>query len=94
MSVGQLVGRVRDEVQERHNWPEEDVRHEVELALSLGAALPEGVPAALQLRAHRFIRGGWQFHRCVDPACGKLYPMGEEECECGHRTAPLYLCRN
>jgi hypothetical protein len=48
-----------------------------------------------RLRAHRFIRGGWQFHRCINPDCGKLYPMGEEKCSaCHYDTAPLYLCRN
>jgi replicative superfamily II helicase/predicted nucleic acid-binding Zn-ribbon protein len=94
MSISQLVASLRDEASARRDWPEEQVRREIELALNLGAALPEGTPGSLQLRVHRFIRGGWHFHRCIDPACGKLYPMGEEECECGHRTAPLYLCRD
>jgi hypothetical protein len=94
MSLGQLVSRTRAEVPERRESPEEELRREVEAALVLGAALPDGTPGALRLRAHRFIRGGWQFHRCVNPDCGKLYPMGEQRCECGHVTAPLYLCRN
>jgi hypothetical protein len=94
MSVDKLVTKLKEEVPQRRDWAEDDIRREVELALNLGAALPEPTPGSLQLRAHRFIRGGWQFHRCVDPACGKLYPMGEEECDCGRRTAPLYLCRN
>ena len=69
--------------------------NEVEAALTIGAALPDGTPGALRLRAHRFIRGGWQFHRCLNPDCGKLYPMGEEKCSvCHYDTAPLYLCRN
>ena len=63
--------------------------------MTLGAALPDGTPGALRLRAHRFIRGGWKFHRCVNPDCGRLYPMGEERCGAvNHLTAPLYLCRN
>jgi len=64
-------------------------------ALVLGAALPDGTPGALRLRVHGFIRGGWKFYCCVNPACGRLYPKGEEQCSsCNHRTAPLYLCRN
>jgi len=94
MSVSQLVSKLKEAVQERRDWPEDDIRREIEMALNLGGALPEGSPGALQLRAHRFIRGGWQFHRCVNPMCGRLYPMGEEWCTCGHRTAPIYLCRN
>jgi hypothetical protein len=69
------------------------LRREIEAVLSIGAALPDGTPGALRLRAHRFLRGGWRFHRCLNPACGRLFPMGEERCACGHLTAPLYLCR-
>ncbi|MGD0949890.1 MAG: DEAD/DEAH box helicase [Candidatus Binatia bacterium] len=94
MSLSQLVSRMHAEIPDRRDSSEEDLRHEVETALVLGAALPDGMPGGLRLRAHRFIRGGWQFHRCVNPDCGKLYPMGEQRCECGHVTAPLYLCRN
>ena len=94
MSVPQMMELVRAEVPERADCPGGDLRREVEAALLIGAALPDGTPGALRLRAHCFIRGGWRFHRCVNPDCGKLYPMGEEECECGSRTAPLYLCRN
>jgi ATP-dependent helicase YprA (DUF1998 family) len=95
MSVSQLVNEVRTSVAERKESAEEAVRAEVETALFLGAALPDGTPGALRLRAHRFIRGGWKFYRCVNPDCGKLYPMGEERCSaCNHLTAPLYLCRN
>ncbi len=94
LSIGQLVDRVAETVPERRDWAREDTEREVRLALNIGAALPEDCPAALRLRVHRFIRGGWQFHRCVEPDCGKLYPMGEERCTCGHQTAPLYLCRN
>ena len=49
----------------------------------------------LRLRSHRFVRGGWMFHRCINPACQKIYPRGEEHCrDCHQPTAPLYLCRN
>ncbi len=94
LSVTQLVARVQAEVSGRGQWRPEEVRREVVAALYAGAALPDGTPGALRLRAHRFIRGGWQFHRCVDPACGRLYPMGEDWCTCGQPTAPLYMCRN
>lgn len=94
MSTSQIVQRVIAEIPERRDGDLASVRHEVETTLMLGAALPDGVPGALRLRVHRFIRGGWRFYRCVDPACGRVYPMGEERCECGSFTAPLYLCRN
>jgi replicative superfamily II helicase len=94
MSLSQLVSRTRAEIPDRRDSSEEDLRCEVETGLVLGAALPDGTVGGLRLRAHRLIRGGWQFHRCVNPDCGKLYPMGEQRCECGHVTAPLYLCRN
>jgi replicative superfamily II helicase/very-short-patch-repair endonuclease len=94
MSTAQIVRRVQTEVPERRDANEADLRHEIEAALMLGAALPDAVPGALRLRVHRFIRGGWRFHRCIEPTCGRLYPMGEERCECGAFTAPLYLCRN
>ncbi len=70
------------------------IHKEVETALVVGAALPDGTPGALRLKVHRIIRGGWQFHRCINPDCGRLYPMGEECCSCGFVTAPLYICRN
>lgn len=94
MSVSQIVEQVRQQVPERKTIEPERVRHEIESALVLGSALPDHTPGALRLRAHRFIRGGWRFTRCVDPACGKLYPMGEEQCVCGATAAPLYLCRS
>ena len=94
LSIAQIVNKVKQEISERSHFPYTIIENEVRTALLVGAALPEGTPGALQLRAHRFIRGGWQFHRCVNPSCGKLYPMGEERCECGSYTAPLYLCRN
>ncbi|MFZ5448939.1 MAG: DEAD/DEAH box helicase [Thermodesulfobacteriota bacterium] len=94
LSVSQIVSRVREEVPERKEVSEETVRHEVEAALLVGAAIPDELPGSLRLRVHRFIRGGWRFHRCVNPDCGRLYPMGEEQCSCGFATAPLYLCRN
>lgn len=94
MSVSQIAQTIRQEVPERHDLAPEVLRSEIEAALIIGAALPDGTPGALRLRAHRFIRGGWRFHRCIDPACGRLYPMGETECQCGSVTAPLFLCRN
>ena len=93
MSLSQIAARVKREVPERVNADEAAIRREVELVLLAGAALPEGTPGALRLRVHRFIRGGWKIHRCVSPSCGRIYPMGEERCACGHATAPLYLCR-
>jgi superfamily II DNA/RNA helicase len=95
MSVGQIVETIQQDVDERRTTSSGDLRAEIEAALALGAALPDGIAGSLRLRAHRFIRGGWKFHRCVNPECGKLYPMGEEKCSvCEHSTAPLYLCRN
>jgi replicative superfamily II helicase len=94
LSVSQLIERVRQEVAARRDADPDTLRHEVEAALVVGAALPDGILGTLRLRAHRFIRGGWRFHRCVQPGCGRLYPMGEEQCGCGAYTAPLYLCRN
>ena len=95
MSASQIVAQVRAEVPDRRDAPDGRLHAEIEAALTLGAALPDGTPGALRLRAHRFIRGGWQFHRCLNPACGRLYPKGEEKCSvCHYDTAPLYLCRN
>lgn len=94
VSLSGIVATIRSEVPERRDAPIEVLRREVEAALVAGAALPDGTPGALRLRTHRFQRGGWRFFRCVDPACGRLYPMGEERCSCGMATAPLYLCRS
>lgn len=97
MSISQIVDRVRSEVPERQQFDHNAIEREVKATLIAGAALPDDTDdakGALRLRAHCLIRGGWQFHRCVSPTCGKLYPMGEEQCECGCKTAPLYLCRN
>ncbi len=38
------------------------------------AHCPMELPARCALRVHRFIRGGWQFHRCVNPGCGGCSP--------------------
>ncbi|MFV9505159.1 MAG: DEAD/DEAH box helicase [Oscillochloridaceae bacterium umkhey_bin13] len=95
LSLEQIAQRVQAEVPGCANTPIATVRAEVAAALIIGAALPDATPGALRLRAHRLIRGGWQFHRCVNPDCGCLYPMGEATCgACGHPTAPLFLCRN
>lgn len=94
MAVSGIVDEILAKVPERKGADRPAVEREALTALVTGAALPDGVAGALRLRTHRFIRGGWHFHRCVDPACGRLYPMGEELCACGRPTAPLYICRN
>jgi Lhr-like helicase len=93
-SISQLVQAIRERVPERRDAPPEAVEAEVRGALVAGSAMPEGVPGALRLRVHRFFRGGWRFHRCIDPACGRLLAMGEDRCpDCGRPAAPLLLCR-
>lgn len=94
MSVQSIAERVAAEVPQRHAGSPDAVRAEVEAVLVAGAALDDDVPGGLRLRAHRMIRGGWQFVRCVNPACARVYPMGEPVCECGGKTAPLFLCRS
>lgn len=94
LSVGQIVHRVIAEVPERWGADPERVAREVEGVLLAGSALPDATPGALRLRAHRFIRGGWKFVRCIDPSCGRIYPMGQPNCDCSRPTAPLFLCRN
>lgn len=95
MSLSQIAQRVRHDVSARSSATDDELYAEVESALTIGAALADGIPGVLRLRAHRFIRGGWKFHRCLNPDCGRVYPMGEEQCSsCNYRTAPLYLCRN
>ncbi len=95
--VSALVEFVKQEVPERANWHDEHIQAEIELGLRIGAAvaaLNNGTDNALRLRAHRFVRGGWQFYRCLNPECGTLHPRGENQCtKCGSPTAPLYLCR-
>jgi hypothetical protein len=92
MSVSGIVREVAM-LPERAGASAEAIRAEVELALAAGAALPDDTPGQLRLRTHRFVRGGWSFHRCVDPSCGRLSPNDVGKCECGHQMAPLYLCR-
>lgn len=94
LSLEGIVEAIRSEVEERREADVAAVRKEVEAALITGAALPATTPGALRLRTHRFLRGGWRFYRCVDPGCGRLYPMGEEQCSCGKLTAPLLVCRS
>jgi hypothetical protein len=95
MSVSQIIAQMREEVVERKTATDASLREEALLGMVVGATLPDGTAGALRLRTHRFIRGGWEFHRCVNPDCGRLYPKGEEQCSsCNHRTAPLFLCRN
>ena len=99
-SISDLVQLVRSQVPDRATWPDDVIHAEVELGLRVGAALAaidsgSALPGALRLRAHRFVRGGWEFYRCLNPDCGALYPRGEMNCPaCGQATAPLYLCRN
>jgi len=93
-SLPEVVDWIGTNVPERRDLDRELLGREVIAALMLGAALPDGVAGGLRLRAHRLFRGGWRFHRCVDPNCGRIYPMGEGRCSCGHVTAPLFLCRN
>jgi hypothetical protein len=92
MSVSGIVREVQA-LPERAGADPEAIRAEVEAALTAGAALPDGTPGQLRLRTHRFVRGGWSFHRCVDPSCGKLSPTDAGKCLCGREMAPLYLCR-
>ncbi len=92
LSVSGLVEAVCERVPSRRDADRGAVTREIQAALFAGAQMGD-VPGALRLRAHRFIRGGWRFHRCVDPDCGKLYAMGEGNCTCGRSTAPLLLCR-
>ena len=76
MSTSQIVAQMKAEVAERKDAADEKLRSEVEAALVIGAALPDGTPGALRLRAHRFIRGGWQFHRCSEPGLRQAVPHG------------------
>jgi len=95
LSLEHLAERVLAEVPERTGTAVDAVIDEVHAALLVGTALPDGAPNVLRLRVHRFFRGGWRFHRCLNTKCGHLQPMGEEQCgTCGGRTAPLLLCRS
>jgi hypothetical protein len=94
MSLNQIVDRMLLEVAERSGADRDALQREVEAVLLAGSALPEDHPGSLRLRAHRLIRGGWKFVRCIDPMCGRIYPMGEPSCTCGRQTAPLFLCRS
>lgn len=95
LSVTRLVDVIKATVPERKDVEVATILRETKAALVAGAALPDGTPGALRLRTHCFIRGGWSFHRCVDPTCGKLHPTEAGTCSaCGMTTAPLYLCRS
>lgn len=94
LSVPQIVDWVITNRDERKGAAPEEVTKEVMGALGFGSALADTDPGALRLRAHRFLRGGWRFHRCLDPKCGRLSAMGEGQCPCGKLTAPLLICRS
>ncbi|MEI7730993.1 MAG: DEAD/DEAH box helicase [Verrucomicrobiota bacterium] len=94
MSLNQIVDLMLSEIPERRGADRAALRREVEAVLLAGSALPEDAPGGLRLRAHRLIRGGWKFVRCLDRGCGRIYPMGQPVCDCGRQTAPLFLCRN
>lgn len=92
-SLTGIARAVSESVPARKDANPQAVLREVRAALHVGATLGD-TPGALRLRTHRFIRGGWKFHRCLDPECGHLFAKGEAECDaCGCRTAPLLLCR-
>lgn len=93
LSPGQIVDHVLSVATGAKEADPGEVRREIEKALLEGAALPDG-PGALRLRTHRLIRGGWRFHRCLAPECGRLYALGEGLCSCGRPTAPLLICRS
>lgn len=61
MSISDIVERLRSEVAERGDTQRGELEAEAMSALLLGAALPDGIPGALRLRVHRFIRGGSRF---------------------------------
>ncbi|MFO0761090.1 MAG: protein kinase [Byssovorax sp.] len=93
LSRSGITSAVLASIPERAGADPAAVTKEIEAALFAGSQIGD-VPGALRLRAHRFLRGGWKFHRCVDPACGRLYARGEESCAtCGKDAAPLLLCR-
>ena len=94
MSLTQIVNKIKTTVPERKNCDESDIKMEVLKALQVGGLLPDDLEISLKIKVHQFFRGGWSFYRCLNPDCGKVYPKGEERCECGSYTAPLYLCRN
>jgi hypothetical protein len=86
LSIEKAVDCIIEEVPERKLSLRDSVRGEVAAALSLGSSLPDGMPGALRLRTHRFIRGGWKFFRCVDPKCGALQPGEDRGTSRGRRT--------
>ncbi|MEZ4312845.1 MAG: DEAD/DEAH box helicase [Polyangiaceae bacterium] len=96
LSIPQIVAAAREDVPEVAELSEVDARTHVEETLVKGAEISSAdEPGALKLRAHRFLRGGWKFHRCVDPACGALHPRGEVQCSrCNKPAAPLLICRS
>jgi hypothetical protein len=94
LSLSRIVSDIQTTVPKRRNTPRSAVEKEAYAAIVAAASLPDELPGALRLRTHRFVRGGWRFHRCVDPGCGRLHAMGEDRCTCGKVAAPLYLCRS
>lgn len=95
LSVPGLVAAIAQRVPQRSDMPPEALLAEVQAALVAGAALSDEMPGALRLRAHRFVRGGWQFHRCVGQDCGRLFAQGVDRCpDCDRATPQLLLCRS
>src|SRR5262249_33013550 len=93
--ISSLTRLLAERIPGRAEWRGEGCRREIQVAFAIGAELPDDSPGSLPLRVHGLVRGGWQFHRCIDPACGTLHPKGETACvRCGRHTAPLYLCRH
>jgi len=94
MSVSQIAQLLISETPERRNAEIDAVRREVEAVLLAGSALPDGTAGSLRLRAHRLIRGGWKFVRCLDPACGRNLPNGTAILQLRTIHCPLFLCRS
>jgi superfamily II DNA/RNA helicase/very-short-patch-repair endonuclease len=92
LALDEVVNRLAAEPA-RAGVPPTELRREVEAALALGPALPEGADPLLP-RVHRFFRGMPPFFRCVDAECGALSTTGGGDCaECGAQTRALLLCR-
>ena len=92
-AISGLVEKVKNQVFDRASVSDAEISRELQTALLVGASLGE-IPGSLRLRMHQFFRGGWEFYRCLSPTCLKLFPHYRDQCECGHKTAQLFLCRS